>query len=192
MDKNIKNRVKILKEGYKEAISDFDRDKIKERIARLSGGIGVIRIGAATEQELVYKKHKIEDALAATRAATEEGIVPGGGVALLRLSKESQNIGEKIFYDAIKSPITQIAENAGKNAETIIEKILENDNPNWGWDAKNNEFKDMVKCGIIDASKVTRKAVENAVSMVVMLLSSESLIVELPEDKPKEAAGRVR
>jgi len=207
-DKKIKDRIKILKEGYKEAISDFDRDKIKERIARLSGGIGVIRIGAATEQELNYKKHKIEDALAATRAAVEEGIVPGGGVALLRLTEKEvllptkdeefnkenvypmyhfmTNIGEQIFYEAIKSPIRKIVENAGKNPETIIEKILENENPNWGWDAKNNEFKDMIKYGIIDPIKIVRKAIENAVSMAIMLLSSESLIVDIPEDKKEE------
>ncbi|NCN25015.1 chaperonin GroEL, partial [Candidatus Berkelbacteria bacterium] len=119
--KDIDNRIKVLKEEQKTAISDYDRDQLKERIARLSGGIGVLRIGAATQQELIYKKHKIEDALAATRAATEEGIVAGGGVALLRLSyPQTDNIGKKILYDAIREPIKQIASNAGKNAETII------------------------------------------------------------------------
>jgi len=193
-DKKIKDRVKILKQGYKEAISDFDRDKIKERIARLSGGIGVIRIGAATEQELIYKKHKIEDALAATRAAVEEGIVAGGGVVLLRLVKETQDLGEQIFYEAIKAPIKKIVENAGKNPETIIEKILENKNLSWGWDAKKNEFKDLVEAGIIDPIKVTRKAIENAVSMSCMLISSESLICEIPDDNEtkKQMPGRVR
>jgi len=190
--KEIDNRVKILKEEYKVAISDFDRDQLKERIARISGGIGVIRIGAATDQELTYKKHKIEDALAATRAAAEEGIVLGGGVALLRLSKESDNIGEKIFYEAIKAPIRKIAGNAGKNPETIIEKILENENKNYGWDAKRNEFKDLIESGIIDPVKVTRKAIENAVSMATIFLTCESLIVDIPEEKKPEMPGRVR
>ncbi len=206
--KDIDNRIKVLKEEIKNAISDFDRDQLKERIARLSGGIGVIRIGAATEQELNYKKMKIEDALAATRAAMEEGVVAGGGVALLRIANgltgmsglnevvNSPGIstGRQIFNKAIQSPIRKIAENAGKNPETIIEKILENDNPNFGWDAKTDEYLDLMKSGIIDPVMVTRKAIENAVSMAMMFLTTESLICDFPEEKENKqpVGGRVR
>lgn len=188
----VKERIKELRAELSEAISDEDRDAIKERIARLTGGIGVVRIGAATQQELDYKKLKIEDALAATRAAAEEGVVAGGGVALLRLMREPKNIGEKIFFDAIKAPIRKIAENAGMNSDTVIEKILSNKNVNYGWDAKKNEYKDLVKSGIIDPVKVTRKALENATSMAVMYLTSEGLVVDKPEEKKPEQPGRIR
>ncbi len=179
---DIDNRVKVLKEEIKSAISDYDRDQLKERIARLSGGIGVLRIGAATEQELMYKKHKIEDALAATRAAIDEGIVVGGGVALLRIA----GTDDGIIQDAIRQPISHIASNAGKNADTIVDKILAEKNPNFGWDAKTDTFKDLFKAGIVDPVKVTRKAIENAVSMAIMFLTCESLIIELPEEKKEK------
>lgn len=194
----ISDRVKVLKAEQKDAISDFDRDQLKERIARLTGGIGVIRIGAATEQEVSYKKHKVEDALAATRAAAEEGIVAGGGVALLRLAQSvgAADIGEKVFYDAIQAPITAIAENAGANPETVIERICSIDSITYGWDARTNEYDEMIDRGIIDPVKVTRKAIENAVSMATMFLSAESLIVDKPEhtvsreDRLQESKGR--
>jgi chaperonin GroEL len=181
--KDVKDRIEAVKAELKSSVTPSDRDLLKERIARLSGGIGVLRIGAATDQELNYKKLKIEDALAATRAAVEEGIVAGGGVALLRCFKESTDVGENIFYHAIQQPIIKIIENAGKNPETITKKVLAEQNPNYGWDAKTDEYKDLFEAGIIDPVKVTRKAVENAVSMASIFLTAESLIVDVPEAK---------
>ena len=181
----IKNKIQIMKEELGKAISDEERDNIKERIARLSSSIGVIKIGYPTEQELIYKKHKLEDALAATRAAEEEGTIAGGGVALLRLApfgKFNPDAGEYVFYQAIQEPIRKIIENAGKNPETIIEKIRNNKNPNYGFDAKIGEFRDMFINGIVDPVKVTRKAIENAVSMACMFLSTETLIVDILEE----------
>jgi chaperonin GroEL len=191
-NKDIVSRLKILKEKYKSVISDFERDQIKERIARIVGKIGVIKVGAPTEQELNYKKYKIEDALAATRAAMEEGIVPGGGISLLRIADENLKnkeleIGKKIFYEAITMPIKKIAENAGKNPDTIIDYILRNNNFNYGWDAKTDKYVDMVEAGIIDPLKVVRTEIENAVSMATIFLSTESLICEiLEENKDKK------
>ena len=189
---DVAQRIKQLKSEVKEAVSDFDRDQLKERIARLSGGIGVVRIGAATEQELTYKKHKIEDALAATRAAVEEGIVAGGGVTMLRLGQKGIRTGEtslgaQVFYQALSRPLSTIVENAGKNAETIIDRIsIEGEPYSKGWDARTGTYVDMLDAGIIDPVKVTRSAIENAVSMASMFLTTESLIVDVPEEDTRE------
>lgn len=183
--KDIEKWIEILKGGLKSQISDFDRDQLKERIARVSQGVGVVKVGAPSQQELNYKKLKVEDALAATRAAMEEGVVPGGGVALLRLarSKQPDDPGEKILYDAIEMPIRQIAKNANKNDDEIIDQIIENENFDFGWDAKTDKFVDMINSGIIDPLKVVRKAIENAVSVAVTFLGTESLICEVDEEK---------
>ena len=184
IEDRVKDRIKSLKHELEEAISDFERDQLKERIARLSNGIGIIRIGYPTQQELDYKRLKAEDGVAAARVALDEGFVAGGGVALLRIAAKAkpEGLGESIFYEAIKSPIKQIAENAGVNKDTVIEKILASDNVNFGWDAKEDEFKDLVGAGIIDPVKVTISAIESAVSMSAMFLTTEAVIVEIEED----------
>ena len=187
LKEEINKQIKFVKEELKESISDFERDQHKERIARLTGGVGVLRVGASTEQELIYKKHKIEDALSAVRAAEEQGIVSGGGASLLRLTKTSTEIGEQILYRAITEPIRIIADNAGKNADTIMEKILLQDNQNYGWDAKTNQYGDLIEKGIIDPVKVIIKAIENAVSMACVFLTTETLIVDIKEKDANES-----
>lgn len=195
--KDIQHRIDQLKEELKVAISDYDRDNLKERIAALAGKIGIIRVGTPTEQELEYKRDKFEDALAACRAAMDLGIVPGGGVALLQASSFKQmfsstrTAADKILIYALRAPMTRIVENAGKNAETIIDKVSSMPK-NYGFDAKVGDFKDMLKSGIIDPVKVTKAALENAVSMAIMFFTSESLIVDKPEEKRPELPGRVR
>ncbi|MBI2448341.1 chaperonin GroEL [Candidatus Microgenomates bacterium] len=197
--KNIAERIEQLKSLVAKSTSDYEKEKLHERIAKLSGGVVVIKVGAATEIELNEKKHRIEDALAATRAATEEGIVPGGGVALLRAKKALKRIiegaegdektGLDILGRALEYPIRQIAENAGEDAGMIIRKINEEESNSFGYDFAKNEFCDLVISGIIDPAKVTRSALQNAASAAGLLLTTEAAITDIPEEKKQNPAG---
>jgi chaperonin GroEL len=186
-------RVKQLKNLIKESDSDFDKEKLQERVAKLAGGVAVIKVGAATEVEQKSKQHKTEDALAATRAAIEEGIVPGGGVALLRSlkalenveGKEEEAIGLKILKRALEEPIRQIAHNGGKDGSVIAAEILKNEG-SFGYDALNDVYCDMIQAGIVDPTKVVRSALENAVSAASMLLTTEVVVAEQETEKDKK------
>ncbi|HBL35646.1 MAG TPA: molecular chaperone GroEL, partial [Firmicutes bacterium] len=191
---DIKNRISQIKLEIEDTSSDYDREKLQERLAKLSGGVAVIQVGAATETEMKEKKHRIEDALSATRAAVEEGIVAGGGVTLLQISplldelqkKESGDIatGISIVRRALAEPVKQIANNAGAEGSVIAEKVL-NLPKGQGYNAMTGEFTDMMTTGIVDPAKVTRSALQNAASIAAMLLTTECLIADLPEkDKP--------
>jgi len=189
----IKKRIAQIKAQIEETTSEYEKETLQERMAKLAGGVAVIKVGAATETELKEKKHRIEDALSATRAAVEEGIVPGGGVTLLRARKAveklmeelegDEKIGAQIVYKALAAPIKQIAENAGYDGAVIMERVLASYNPAFGFDALRGEFCDMFERGIIDPAKVTRSALQNAASIAGMLLTTEVLIVEKPEEK---------
>jgi len=192
-DKNIKDRIKQIKGQIENTTSEYEKETLQERLAKLAGGVAVIKVGAATETELKEKKHRIEDALSATRAAVEEGIVPGGGVTLLRAKKAieplleelegDEKIGAKVVYQALEAPIRQIAKNAGVDGAIIIDRVLAKDEPSYGYDALNNEFVDMFEKGIIDPAKVTRSAVQNAASIASMLLTTEVLVVDEPKEE---------
>jgi len=185
----IEARVKQIRTQIEETTSDYDREKLQERLAKLVGGVAVIRVGAATEAEMKEKKARVEDALNATRAAVEEGIVPGGGVALLRCRKaleelkleDDQAIGVEIVKKALEEPLKQIAENAGKEGAVIVEKVKSADNPNFGFDAQKEEFCDMIERGIIDPTKVVRLALQNAASVASLLITTEALVAEKPK-----------
>ncbi|MBO8160815.1 MAG: chaperonin GroEL [Thermosipho sp. (in: Bacteria)] len=189
----IKKRIAQIKAQIEQTTSEYEKETLQERMAKLAGGVAVIKVGAATETELKEKKHRIEDALSATRAAVEEGIVPGGGITLLRARKAvekvveeldgDEKIGAKIVYEALAAPISQIAKNAGYEGAIIIHKVLEKDDPAYGFDALRGEFCDMFERGIIDPAKVTRSALQNAASIAGMLLTTEVLVVEKPEPK---------
>jgi len=190
----IVDRVKFLKEQLKKATNDYERDKISDRLAKLSGGVAVIKVGAPTEVEMKEKKLRIEDALAATKAASEEGIVPGGGVALLKTAGELKNLinklsgdektGAQIVLKAIEEPVRQIAYNAGVDGGVVIEKIYDKiDESAFGYDAYNDKYCDMIECGIVDPTKVTRSALQNAASVSATLLTTEALVVDIPEKK---------
>jgi chaperonin GroEL len=196
----IKGRIEEIKVEIDRSTSDYDREKLQERLAKLSGGVAVIRVGAATETELKEKKHRVEDALSATRAAVEEGIVPGGGVALinameaikeLKLEGEDENIGINIVRKALETPMKGISENAGQDGAVIVQEVrrkqAEQKNKNMGYDVLAGEFVDMVKAGIIDPAKVTKGALENAASIAAMILTTEALITDVPEEKPLAA-----
>ncbi len=194
---DIDARVKQLKNQIKESDSDFDKEKLQERVAKLAGGVAVIKVGAATEVEQKARQHKTEDALAATRAAIEEGIVPGGGVALLRSLKvldgvegqdEEEKIGVKILKRALEEPIRQIAYNAGKDGSVIVAEILKNEG-NFGYNAAVDTYQDLIEAGVVDPTKVVRSALENAVSAAAMLLTTECVVVDKPEENPP-AGGR--
>jgi len=194
----IKGRIEEIKVEIDRSTSDYDKEKLQERLAKLAGGVAVIRVGAATETELKEKKHRVEDALSATRAAVEEGIVPGGGVALInamasiakfKLEDEDANIGVNIVRKALEAPMAGIAENAGMHGAVVIETIrrmqAEAKNKNIGYDVMAEEYVDMVETGIIDPAKVTKGALENAASIAAMILTTEALITDVPEpDKP--------
>ncbi|EKF48729.1 chaperonin GroEL [Thermosipho africanus H17ap60334] len=189
----IKKRIAQIKAQIEQTTSEYEKETLQERMAKLAGGVAVIKVGAATETELKEKKHRIEDALSATRAAVEEGIVPGGGITLLRARKAvekvvneldgDEKIGAKIVYEALIAPINQIAKNAGYDGAIIIHKVLENDDPAYGFDALKGEYCNMFERGIIDPAKVTRSALQNAASIASMLLTTEALVVEKPEPK---------
>ena len=186
----IKARIAQIKAQIAETTSDYDREKLQERLAKLSGGVGVINVGAATEVEMKEKKLRIEDALAATRAAVEEGIVPGGGVALLNTIptlkkvvsslKGEEKTGAEIVLRAVEEPIRQIANNAGLDGSVIVNKILTSKNPHYGFDFYKNEYVDMVQSGIIDPTKVTRTALQNSASIAATLLTTESIVTDIP------------
>jgi len=187
----IKARISQIKAQIEKEESDFDKEKLQERLAKLSGGVGVIKVSAATEIELKELKHRIEDALSATRAAVEEGIVPGGGVALVdvirsldevKVTDEDEKVGIQILKKALEFPIRQIAENAGKDGSVIIEEVRRKER-GVGYDAANDQYVDMVKAGIIDPLKVTRSALQNAASVAAMVLTTEAAVTDLPEKK---------
>ncbi|MFZ6019771.1 MAG: chaperonin GroEL [Chloroflexota bacterium] len=196
----IRGRIEQIRVEIEKTTSDYDREKLQERLAKLAGGVAIIRVGAATETELKEKKHRVEDALSATRAAVEEGIVPGGGVALLnaipvldtlKMEYEDEQIGVNIVRKALEVPMRKIVENAGKEGSVVIENVRqaqkrEND-PKIGYDVLRDEYLNMVKGGVIDPAKVTRGALENAASIAAMILTTEALITEVPE-KEKPAA----
>ncbi len=192
----IKGRIKQIKTQIEETTSDYDREKLQERLAKLAGGVAVINVGAATEAEMKEKKARVEDALHATRAAVEEGIVPGGGVALLRcipaldkLNLEGdQQIGVEIVKKALEEPIKQIVSNAGIEGAIVVEKIKASDNINYGFDAQKEEYVDMMEAGIIDPTKVERTALQNAASVASLLITTEVMITEIPEKEEKMPA----
>ena len=194
----IKGRIEQIRVEIENTTSDYDREKLQERLAKLSGGVAIIRVGAATETELKEKKHRVEDALSATRAAVEEGIVPGGGVALINAmaalegkkgDNEDEQIGINIVRKALEVPMRKIAENAGKDGSVIVESVRQHQkrekNKRIGYDVLKEEYIDMVKGGVIDPAKVTRGALENAASIAAMILTTEALITDVPEkEKP--------
>jgi chaperonin GroEL len=192
---SIEGRIKQIRAQIEETTSDYDREKLQERLAKLAGGVAVIKVGAATETAMKEKKARVEDALNATRAAVEEGIVPGGGVALLRASTSidglklegDEKVGAMIVKRALEEPIRQIVENAGLEGSVIVEKVKAEKVVTRGFDAESLEFVDMIQAGIIDPTKVERVALQNAASVASLLLTTEALITDLPEDKPAAA-----
>jgi chaperonin GroEL len=192
----IEGRIKQIRAQIEETTSDYDREKLQERLAKLAGGVAVVKVGAATETAMKEKKARVEDALNATRAAVEEGIVPGGGVALLRASKAvdglkklegDEAVGARIVKRALEEPIRQIVENAGLEGSVIVEKVKAETVPTRGYDADSMDFVDMLQAGIIDPTKVERVALQNAASIASLLLTTEALITEIPEEKPAAA-----
>ncbi|EHM03317.1 chaperonin GroL [Acetobacteraceae bacterium AT-5844] len=195
---DIQGRVEQIKAQIEETTSDYDREKLQERLAKLAGGVAVIRVGGSTEVEVKERKDRVDDALHATRAAVEEGIVPGGGVALLRASQKlvgvkadnnDQQVGIEIVRRAIQVPLKQIAENAGVDGAVVAGDVLRNDTYTFGYDAQSGEFKDLVAAGIIDPTKVVRTALQDAASVASLLITTEALIVERPEKKAAPAGG---
>ncbi len=191
--KDIEGRVNQIKAQIEETTSDYDREKLQERLAKLAGGVAVIRVGGATEVEVKEKKDRVEDALNATRAAVEEGIVPGGGVALLRAKKaigklHSSNpdvqTGINIVLKAIEAPIRQIAENSGVEGSIVVNKILDSKSETFGFDAQNEDYVDMVEKGIVDPAKVVRAALQDAASVAGLLVTTEAMVAELPKEQP--------
>jgi len=207
--KDLQARIKTLKVQIEDTSSDYDREKLQERLAKLVGGVAIIRVGAATETELKEKKARVEDAMNATRAAVEEGIVPGGGVVLIRAAKalekfklfeteengdvigdEDEQIGVSIVRRALEEPLRQIVANAGKEGAVIVEKVRAEKNPNIGYNAETEIFEDLVAAGVIDPAKVTRCALQNAASIAGLMLTTEALISELQDDdKPRAMPG---
>jgi chaperonin GroEL len=197
----IKGRIEQIRVEIDKSTSDYDREKLQERLAKLSGGVAIIRVGAATETELKEKKHRVEDALSATRAAVEEGIVPGGGVALInamsaldgvKMDNEDAQVGVNIVRKALEVPLRKIAENAGKDGAVILETVRRSQkdkkNKNIGFNVLSEAYVDMVKDGVIDPAKVTRGALENAASIAAMILTTEALVTDVPEKEKAPAA----
>src|SRR5580700_4572967 len=195
--KSIEGRIKQLRSQIDETTSDYDREKLQERLAKLAGGVAIIKVGAATETEMKEKKARVEDALHATRAAVEEGIVPGGGVALLRAAaalagvkaEHDEQIGVNIIKRACEEPVRQIVGNAGYEGAIVIEKIRANKDPNFGFNAASATYEDLVKSGVIDPTKVTRSALQNASSISALMLTTEAMIAEIPEKKAAPMPG---
>jgi chaperonin GroEL len=194
---DIQGRVAQIKAQIEETTSDYDREKLQERLAKLAGGVAVIRVGGATEIEVKEKKDRVDDALNATRAAVEEGIVPGGGVALLRAKKAVEKLnsdnpdvqaGIKIVLKALESPIRQIATNSGVDGSIVVGKVLENKSNTFGFDAQTEEYKDLVQAGIIDPTKVVRTALQDAASVAGLLVTTEALVAELPKKESHSPA----
>jgi chaperonin GroEL len=193
----IEGRVKEIRSQIEKTTSDYDREKLQERLAKLVGGVAVIKVGAATETEMKEKKARVEDAMHATRAAVEEGIVPGGGVALVRCASAleklkvegDEQIGVNIVKRALEEPLRQIAGNAGEEGAVVLGKVLESKDPNFGYNAQTGEFEDLVKAGVLDPTKVVRTALQNAGSIASLMLTTEALVSELPEEKKAAPAG---
>ncbi|HMN50991.1 MAG TPA: chaperonin GroEL, partial [Xanthobacteraceae bacterium] len=188
--KDIEARVAQIKQQIEETTSDYDKEKLQERLAKLAGGVAVIRVGGATEIEVKEKRDRVDDALNATRAAVQEGIVPGGGVALLRSKKavgrlkddnEDVQAGINIVLKALEAPIRQIAENAGVEGSIVVGKITDQNEPDYGFDAQNEKYGDMFRAGIIDPAKVVRTALQDAASIAGLLITTEAMIAELPK-----------
>ena len=188
-EESIKSRIDQIRYEIQNATSDYDKEKLQERLAKLAGGVAVIKVGAATEAEMKEKKARVEDALNATRAAVEEGIVPGGGVALIRASKvlenlegdnQDQTVGIKVIAKALQAPLRQIVENCGEDASVVVNEVMKNKD-NWGYNALTNEYGDIVKMGIIDPAKVTRSALQNAASIAAMMVTTECLMTDEPK-----------
>jgi chaperonin GroEL len=189
---DIQGRIGQIRQQIEETTSDYDREKLQERLAKLAGGVAVIRVGGATEVEVKERKDRVDDATHATRAAVEEGIVPGGGVALLYAAKaldgltpenSDQKVGIDIVRRALQSPVRQVAENAGSEGSVVVGKLLDSADPNYGFDAQSGQYVDMVKAGIIDPTKVVRLALQNAASVAGLLVTTEAMIAEKPEKK---------
>jgi chaperonin GroEL len=187
---DIKSRIDQINREIEDSTSDYDKEKLQERVAKLSGGVAVVKVGAATEIEMKEKKARVEDALHSTRAAVEEGIVPGGGVALVRAREaledlegdnDDQNVGINILKKALEEPLRQIVSNSGKDASVILNEVA-NGKGNYGYNAATNEYGDMVEMGIIDPTKVTRYALQNAASVTGLLLTTEAMVAEAPQD----------
>src|SRR5271167_4347216 len=197
--KAIEGRVKEIRNQIDKTTSDYDREKLQERLAKLVGGVAVIKVGAATETEMKEKKARVEDAMHATRAAVEEGIVPGGGVAFVRSAKEvdaliaklegDEKIGAQIVRRAIEEPLRQIVGNAGEEGAVIVGKISDNINPHFGYNAGTNQYEDLVAAGVIDPTKVTRTALQNAASIAGLMLTTEAMVADIPEPKQSAPGG---
>jgi chaperonin GroEL len=203
-EKEIKGRIEQIRVEIDKTTSDYDREKLQERLAKLSGGVAIIRVGAATETELKEKKHRVEDALSATRAAVEEGIVPGGGVALvnamialegLKMNSDDEQIGVNIVRKSLEYPMRKIAENAGKDGSVVVANVRDEQkrkkSKHFGYDVLRDEYMDMVKGGVIDPAKVTRGALENAASIAAMILTTEALVTDVPEKEKPAAAPQM-
>jgi len=198
-DEAIQARIKQIKAQSEDAASEFDREKLQERLAKLAGGVAVIKVGAATEVELKERKLRVEDALSATRAAVEEGIVPGGGVALIRAQKrldqlekelsEDERTGVGILRKALEEPLRMIAQNAGQEGMVVVDEVKRSKDTNYGYDAATNEYVDLLTHGIIDPAKVTRTALENASSIAALVLTTETLVTEIPSEAPAMPMG---
>jgi chaperonin GroEL len=194
-EKDIQGRIKQIRAQIDETTSDYDREKLQERLAKLAGGVAVIKVGAATETEMKEKKARVEDALHATRAAVEEGIVPGGGVALLRASRAladlkaegDEQIGVDIVRRSCEEPIRQIVVNSGTEGAIVVSKVRESSNPNFGYNATTDTYEDLVAAGVIDPTKVTRTALQNAASIASLMLTTEAMVAEIPEKKSAPA-----
>jgi chaperonin GroEL len=194
----IEGRVKEIRGQIDKVTSDYDREKLQERLAKLVGGVAVIKVGAATETEMKEKKARVEDAMHATRAAVEEGIVPGGGVALvrcqsaldeIRVKNDDEETGIQIVKRALEEPLRQIVANSGEEGAIVVGKIRDSKDHNFGYNAQTDKFEDLVKAGVIDPTKVTRTALQNAASIAALMLTTEALVSELPEDKKAPAGG---
>jgi chaperonin GroEL len=195
---SIESRCGQIRAQIEETTSDYDREKLQERLAKLAGGVAVIRVGGATEIEVKEKKDRVDDALHATRAAVEEGILPGGGVALLYSGRvldglkpedDDQRVGINIVRHALQGPVRQLVENAGTDGSIVVGKLLEQDNERFGYDAQSGSYVDMVKAGIIDPTKVVRTALQDAASIAGLLVTTEAMVAEKPEPKPAMPAG---
>ena len=196
--KDIEARCNQIRAQVEETTSDYDSEKLQERLAKLAGGVAVVRVGGSTEVEVKERKDRVDDAMHATRAAVEEGIIPGGGAALIYAGRglgklspanDDQAVGVNIVRKAIQAPARQIAENAGEDGSVIVGKMLESKDPNWGFDAQEGKFRDLVKAGIIDPTKVVRTALQNAASVAGLLVTTEAMVADKPEPKASMPAG---
>jgi chaperonin GroEL len=194
---DIEARVKQVRVQIEEATSDYDREKLQERVAKLAGGVAVIKVGAATEVEMKEKKARVEDALHATRAAVEEGVVPGGGVALVRAvaklaklkgANDDQNVGIDIARRAMTEPLRQIVTNAGEEGSVVLNKVAEGKG-SFGYNAATGEYEDMIKAGILDPTKVVRSALQNAASIAGLMITTEAMVAELPKKEEHSHGG---